>query len=243
LRVPAHCHLEGTEPQHAALPRHLLFIGVEITLLVLLGALAVVVRGHPGPLAGDVGAEVGVQHALLHRGLLTAGLEGISTLNWPIPTAITLAIIVGIVLFLRRWLDAIVVPIAAAAESLSTYVVSVWVHRPRPWGHGVQPLQHITSTYSFPSGHVAYATAVFGLFVFLTVQVRHAFHPALVWAIRALVIALLLLMPVSRVLEGEHWPSDVLAGALDGAFWLVLFAHLYLWARGRWPRLLARDER
>jgi len=54
---------------------------------------------------------------------------------------------------------------------------------------------------------------------------------------------LILLMPVSRILEAEHWPSDVLAGALDGLFWLIIFAHLYLWARARWPGLLARDER
>jgi membrane-associated phospholipid phosphatase len=243
LSVAARRGAGTPELRGGATPSHVLFAGLEIALLVLLGALALAVRSHPGPLPGDVGLEVGTQHALLHRGLLTDGLEAISTLNWPIPSVITLAIIMAMLLLLRRWLDAMVVPIAAGVESVSTYVLSTWDHRPRPWGHGVHPLQHITSTYSFPSGHVAYATAVFGLFLFLTFQVRHAFHPALVWAIRILLIALIVLMPISRIVEGEHWPSDVLAGALDGAFWLVLLAHLYLWARARWPRLLARDER
>lgn len=243
MSVAAGRYAEIPEPGRKTASAHLWFVSLEIVLLVLVGALAVIVRTHSGPLPGDTGLEVGTQHALLHRGPVSAGLEAISTLNWPIPSGITLALIVGIFLLLRRWLDAIVVPIAAGAESVSTYVLSTWDHRPRPWGHGVQPLQHITSTYSFPSGHVAYATAVFGLFLFLTFQVRHAFHPALVWAIRILVIALIVLMPVSRMVEGEHWPSDVLGGALDGAFWLVLVAHLYLWARARWPHLLARDER
>lgn len=243
MSVPARRHVEIPKRSREVNPRHLPFVGMELGLLVLLGALAVIVRSHPGPLAGDAGVEVDVQRAFLHRGLFTAGIESVSTLNWPIPTVITLALIVGIFLFLRRWLDAIVVLITAAAESVSTFVLSRWDHRPRPLGHGVQPLQHITSTYSFPSGHVAYATAVFGLFLFLTFQVRHAFYPALVWLIRIIVVTLILLMPISRIMEGEHWPSDVLAGALDGAFWLVFFAHSYLWARSRWPRLLARDER
>jgi len=243
MSVPARRHAEVVEVRRDASRAHRPFVGLEVALLVLLVALAVVVRDHPGPLAGDVGLEIDLQHALLHRGVLTSGIECISTLNWPIPTAITLALIIGMFLLLRRWLDVIAVLLAAVAESVSTLVLSRWDHRPRPLGHGVQPLQHITSTYGFPSGHVAYATAIFGLFLFLTFQVRHAFHPALVWAIRIVSIALIVLMPISRIVEGEHWPSDVLAGALDGAFWLVLFAHMYLWARGRWPRLLARDER
>ncbi|HZU11855.1 MAG TPA: phosphatase PAP2 family protein [Chloroflexota bacterium] len=243
MSAPASRRGEVTVTSRHQGPALFVFLGLEIVLLALLAALSMIVRGHPGPLPGDVGMEVDVQHALLHKGLLTAGLEGISTLNWPTPSVITLALIIGIFLLLRRWLDAIVIPIAAAAESVSTYLLSAWDHRPRPWGYGVHPLQHITSSYSFPSGHVAYATAVFGLFLFLTFQVRRAVHPALVWAIRIVLIALIVLMPLSRIVEGEHWPSDTLGGALDGAFWLVLFAHLYLWARARWPRLLARDER
>jgi undecaprenyl-diphosphatase len=174
---------------------------------------------------------------------VTQGLEAISTLNWPVPTAVTLAVIVIIFLLLRRWLDAIVVPVAAGVSSLATLELSRWVHRPRPLGYGVHPLQHITSTYGFPSGHVTYAVAIFGLFLFLTSQVRRPVHPALIWAVRTVLVLVILLMPVSRILEGEHWPSDVVGGLLDGVFWLVLFSHVYLFARARWPRLLARDER
>lgn len=231
------------EPEGAKGAAHLRFIVAEVVVLALLAALAIAARRHPGPFPGDAGLEVDVQKALLHRGPLTQALEALSTLNWPIPTAVTLAVIFLIFLVLRRWLDAILVPVAAGVSSLVTLELSRWVHRPRPLGHGVHPLQYITSTYSFPSGHVTYAVAIFGLFLFLTSQVRRPIHPVLIWAIRVLLVAVILLMPVSRILEGEHWPSDVAGGALNGIFWLVLFAHLYLFARSRWPRLLARDER
>jgi membrane-associated phospholipid phosphatase len=242
MSAQARRRVRAIEPA-AAGPPHLLFIAAELAILCLLLALAVIVRQHPGPLPGDARLEVGVQSALLGRGIVTTGLDGISTLNWPVPTAITMAVIVGIFLLLRRWLDAIVPPIAAGVSSVATFGLSKWVHRPRPLHHGVHPLQYITTTYGFPSGHVAYAVTVFGLFLFLTSQVRRPMHPALIWFIRIVLVALILLMPISRMVEAEHWPSDILAGALDGLFWLVLFSHIYLWARGRWPRLLARDER
>jgi membrane-associated phospholipid phosphatase len=243
MSMPLHRSPPVHELGRRAGPSHLAFIGSEVLLLVLLGVLSIIVRGHPGPLVGDVGFEQGVQHTFLHKGAITSGLEAISTLNWPKPTAITMAVIVAIFLVLRRWLDIVVAPLAAGASSITTFGLSKWVHRPRPLGHGIHSLQYITSTFSYPSGHVVYTVSVFGLFLFLTFQVRHAFHPALIWLIRVVLVLLLVLMPISRILEGEHWPSDTLAGVLDGLFWLILFSHLYLWMRARWPRLLARDER
>lgn len=222
---------------------HAIFLVVEALIVALVAVLGVAARKHPGPFVGDVGVERAVQSALLPHAALTDPLEALSTLNWPVPTAITLGIIVAVFLVLRRWLDAIVLPVAAAVESVVTLQFSKWIHRPRPTDHGIHILQKITGSYSFPSGHVTYAFAIFGLLLFLTTRVRHPFHPALVWMLRAVLLVLIVLMPISRVLEGEHWPSDTLGGALNGLFWLILFAHVYLWARSRWPVLLAADER
>ena len=46
----------------------------------------------------------------------------------------------------------------------------------------------------------------------------------------------------SRILTGEHWPSDVLGGYLVAAFWLLVSLPVYPWAAARWPRLVGRGD-
>jgi len=71
---------------------------------------------------------------------------------------------------------------------------------------------------SFPSGHAASVTAA--ALVIITYSSS--------WAMRWIVGALMVLMAVSRIFVGAHWPSDVVAGmALStGLFILIL---LYPW--------------
>jgi len=59
--------------------------------------------------------------------------------------------------------------------------------------------------YSFPSGHTLHATA-------LSLVVL-AYYPALFW----LLVPFSMLVALSRVVLGLHYPSDVLAGAAIGA--------------------------
>jgi membrane-associated phospholipid phosphatase len=68
---------------------------------------------------------------------------------------------------------------------------------------------------NFPSGHVAYATAVFGAVAWLAVRERQR-------AIAATAVALIVLMGVDRVVSRAHLPSDVIAGYLVGGAWLCL---------------------
>jgi undecaprenyl-diphosphatase len=79
--------------------------------------------------------------------------------------------------------------------------------RPRPFAvenavrAGADPLD----PFSFPSGHTLHAVA------FSVVAI--AFHPVLAW----LLAPFTLLVAISRVVLGLHYPSDVLAGAALGA--------------------------
>jgi undecaprenyl-diphosphatase len=79
--------------------------------------------------------------------------------------------------------------------------------RPRPFAvesavrAGADPLD----PFSFPSGHTLHAVA------FSVVAV--AFYPMLSW----LLVPFTVLVAVSRVVLGLHYPSDVLAGAVVGA--------------------------
>jgi len=67
---------------------------------------------------------------------------------------------------------------------------------------------------NFPSGHMAYATALFGSLAL--VAWRHGQR-----ALTATPAALIALMAVDRVLAEAHLPSDVIAGFLVGAAWLL----------------------
>jgi undecaprenyl-diphosphatase len=75
-------------------------------------------------------------------------------------------------------------------------------------------------SWSFPSGHSLNSMVVLGLLTVLAVRER----PGRLW--RTLIITLgtflVLVVGFSRVYLGVHWPSDVLAGWLIGALWLVL---------------------
>lgn len=214
------------------------FVAGEVVLLALALALAIVVKGHPAPLPGDAGVAVGWQHLLLPHHLLTSAVDDVSTIAWPVPQGVTLGAVTLVLLALRRWAAAILALLTAGVADGSSYLIAEFVRRPRPDGHGVHVLNHITSYYSFPSGHVVHAVAYFGFLLFVTTTARWP-RGAVPWLllVRLCLLALILLMGPSRVLEGEHWPSDVLEGALYGLFWLVLAIHAYRWVDARWPRL------
>jgi undecaprenyl-diphosphatase len=89
-------------------------------------------------------------------------------------------------------------------------------HRVRPSLEN--PLLTLT-TYSFPSGHTAAATVLYGLLAcYLLRRVR-------AWPARAAIAGacclMVALVALSRMYLGVHYLSDVLAAAAEGAAWLA----------------------
>ncbi|MDB5949521.1 MAG: hypothetical protein JWR65_1376 [Massilia sp.] len=76
---------------------------------------------------------------------------------------------------------------------------------------------------SFPSGHAAAIFAIVGIWVMSLPG-----HPL----IRSSLLALAVLVSLSRVMVGVHWPVDILWGMLGG--WLAAWSGLSVYNRYRW---------
>ena len=84
-----------------------------------------------------------------------------------------------------------------------------------------------SSEHSYPSGHVFASTVIFGFWGFLAVYYR--FNKKLLIPLLVVLLAVILAVGFSRMFEQAHWPSDVAAGYLLGAFWLVLLVPFFVY--------------
>jgi len=81
-------------------------------------------------------------------------------------------------------------------------------------------------TSSFPSGHTAASTTLYG--VLAIIALTYAAH----WAWRTLAIVLpvgiVLCIGLSRLYRGMHYPSDIVGAVILGLLWLTVVTTL-LW--------------
>lgn len=112
-----------------------------------------------------------------------------------------------------------VIAVVLIGSALLTDAVKDLVMRQRP----PDPITG-TNGYSFPSGHTLNSTATYGLLAVI------AWRSRLSLAIRRLAVAIGLvasvLVGLSRIALGAHWPTDVLAGWLAGIAFVALGAVL-----------------
>ncbi|HSE60824.1 MAG TPA: phosphatase PAP2 family protein [Candidatus Saccharimonadales bacterium] len=106
---------------------------------------------------------------------------------------------------------------AATAAMLLNTLLKHYIHRPRPDTLYVSNMYFKTA--SFPSGHAFGAMIVLGLAAYLAV--KYMPHP---WNIAASILLGLgiFLVGISRVYLGAHYPTDVIAGWVLGAFCLAI---------------------
>lgn len=104
--------------------------------------------------------------------------------------------------------------IAVAGAALSGALLKAIFQRPCPT---IFPPLHGETSYSFPSGHTL--TAV-GLYGFVAILLWRSGRRG--WAVMSALWALV--VGISRIYLGVHYPSDVLASLAVGAVWLVIVA-------------------
>jgi membrane-associated phospholipid phosphatase len=107
---------------------------------------------------------------------------------------------------------------------LNSFVKSV-IARPRPSTDLVTVFRGLESQ-SFPSGHVTFYVCYFGFLFFAAYALlpRGFLSRRLALVLLALPV---LLVGLSRVYLGEHWPSDTLGAYLFSGLWLAFTLHMY----------------
>jgi undecaprenyl-diphosphatase len=131
--------------------------------------------------------------------------------------AVVLMIVCVAALFLaltRHRYSALLLLVATAGGLALNLVLKLFFDRPRPevivWGT-------TAVSSSFPSGHAMSATIVYSTVAYLAARL---YKGALVrWMIFLAAAVVIVLISMSRLYLGVHYPSDVAAGAIIGLAW------------------------
>ena len=107
----------------------------------------------------------------------------------------------------------------SVGAGILTTTIKNYIDRPRP-----EVVTHLipASGFSYPSGHSLAAASLY-----LTVAIlvcRHLQRAGHQIAILAMTVGIILLVGISRIYLGVHYPSDVASGISLGAAWALLLA-------------------
>ena len=158
---------------------------------------------------------------------LTAAVQGLPVPTWlwvactelggDVRAPIGIALVLGAVLS-RRFRLALILAVILVVATLFTDLVKDAVARPRPPGEALVP----ATGYSFPSGHALGSAVTYGLIALVAWRSRVSSGVRRAAAIAGVTIPLL--VGLSRVALGVHYPTDVLGGWLAGTAFIALAA-------------------
>jgi len=144
-------------------------------------------------------------------------LMDLTAIGGPTVLGLVVVSVAGFLLLQGRYHTAIVVLATAASGEIANYAMKNLFLRPRP--DVVPHLRDVTSS-SFPSGH-----AMESAIIYLTLGamlMRLAERRVTKMYCIGIAIVLTLLVGISRVYLGVHYPTDVIAGWMFGFFWASL---------------------
>jgi membrane-associated phospholipid phosphatase len=146
-------------------------------------------------------------------------------LNWIFspPIAVIIGVVSAAIVFVvtRRWLTVLHFAVLVLGTWLSSEVIKVLVHRPRPHGSVVDILVPNPDPDSYPSGHVCFAVGL--AFAVLVLVMRSRAR----WIVAIVAILLALATSISRIYLGIHYPTDVVASLVFAAAAFVAIEALW----------------
>lgn len=118
----------------------------------------------------------------------------------------------------RHWHRSIEAVVIVLSSFLLNTFLKLYFVRPRP-SIELRLIDLSMESYSYPSGHSMTAIVFYGFIIYLVIH-----YGRTKWVKYAVAIVLSLvavLVGISRIYLGAHYPSDVLAGFAAGLFWLL----------------------
>ncbi len=216
-----------SEPEPVRRYRYVVFQLILITLTGTFAALTFLVKAVPA-LAIDVQITTALQ--TITTPFFSTLMVWVSWLGYgPQNAIIVLVIVLAFYMSGLHW-EAIMAIVAAVFSGAVDFLVKDLIQRPRPTSVYVNVVALLNS-YSFPSGHVMFYLCFFGFVGFLIFSLlKPSIKRTLILVFTGLLI---ILIGVSRIYLGEHWPSDVLGAYLLGALTLVAIIQFYNWGKKR----------
>jgi membrane-associated phospholipid phosphatase len=167
----------------------------------------------------------------INRAIRSITLPGFNPLmiwlSWLGSDLVPLVLVVGTGVALMAGgfrLEGIICMIGVSLGSAMNGLLKLVIARPRPDSSLIEVVKHYNHN-SFPSGHVTFFIEYFGFLFFLSyVLLRRGRLRNSSFVVLGLLI---LLISVSRVYMGAHWPSDTLGAYLAGGVWLMLMIEVY----------------
>ncbi|AJQ27892.1 phosphatase PAP2 family protein [Pelosinus fermentans] len=140
----------------------------------------------------------------------------------PFYGALSVLILIGLAFF-RKWLEASALTVCLLGGGLLNYLLKHLFVRARP------DMFHVIKEtgYSFPSGHAMVSLCFYGMLAYLISLKISSWTWRFVLFIATAIF--IVIIGISRIYLGVHYPTDVLAGYAAGSTWLFFCISLLMW--------------
>lgn len=148
-------------------------------------------------------------------------LRDVTSLGSTVVLGLILLLVVTYLVLARKRVPAAFVLVAVLGGQILSSVLKLAFDRPRP---NLIPDAPQVFTASFPSGHAMLSAITYLTLGVLLARIDPCAATRRFYILAGIILALI--VGISRVALGVHWPSDVLAGWSIGSAWAIACAYV-----------------